>query len=187
MEEAGGVAARLLALLEQEAQTLVLEGRASVHVTTIAEQYKVDHEDADETVYALRPTRNDALPVCLLPAGAGWYLLPGDGPSLEFWAGTDTDLEETRAVLRAVLAVSTATHMTSASSDRSSLGGDPQGALGCAEAGLATRWSPSTGTHRRTPENHSKCKHCRIDHRPVTGRQARRHLFGRWSWSPRRL
>jgi hypothetical protein len=104
MEEAGGVAARLLALLEQEAQTLVLEGCASVHVTTIAEQYKVDHEDADETVYALRPTRHGALPLCLLPAGAGWYLLPGDGPSLEFWAGTDTDLEETRAVLRAVLA-----------------------------------------------------------------------------------
>ena len=81
----------------------MLEGRASVHLVTTGEQYGVDREDADQLVCVVRPARAGALPVCLLPEGPGWYLLPGDGPSVEFWAGTDADVEETRALVRAVV------------------------------------------------------------------------------------
>lgn len=77
-------------------------GRASVHVTTLREEYRVEQDDADLAAYVVRPVRDGALPVVLLPTGPGWSLLPGDGPALEFWAGTDDDLEETRHVVRAV-------------------------------------------------------------------------------------
>lgn len=100
----GEVAARLLAVLAEEAQPLLAEGRASLHDTTVGEFYNVVHADSGEPICALRPTREGALPVCLLPGGDGWYLCPGDGPCVEFWEGTDADLQETRGLVRAVIA-----------------------------------------------------------------------------------
>lgn len=105
MEQAADeVGRRLLALLEAEAASLLREGRASLHVTTIGEQYQVSHGNSAEVVYALRPTRPGALPVCLLPEVFGWSLLPGDGPAYEFWAGGDSDYAHTRVLVRAVMA-----------------------------------------------------------------------------------
>lgn len=42
--------------------------------------------------------------MCLVPEGPGWYLLPGDGPSVDFWERSAADYEETRAFVRAVIA-----------------------------------------------------------------------------------
>lgn len=90
-DKAEQVAARLLALLKEEAQPLLAEGRASVRATTVGEFYNVTHSESDEVIYALRPTREGALPVCLMPEGDGWYLFPGDGPSVEFCESTGAD------------------------------------------------------------------------------------------------
>ncbi len=104
MEQTDEVAARLLALLKEEAHPLLAEGRASVHATTVGEFYNVTHSGSDQVVCALRPTREGALPVCLMPEGDDWYLFPGGGPSVEFWEGTGADYERTRAFVRAVIA-----------------------------------------------------------------------------------
>ena len=100
MEQAEQVAARLLALLREEAEPLVREGRASVHVTTSGEHFG---HSGDETAYVLRPTREGALPVCLVPEVKGWCVFPGNGPSLEYWEGSEADYEETRAVVGSVM------------------------------------------------------------------------------------
>ena len=102
--KADQVAARLLALLREEAQPLLAEGRASVHATTVGKFYNVTHSESDDVICALRPTREGALPVCLRPEGNGWYLFPGDGPSVECWEGTGRDFDRTRAFVRAVIA-----------------------------------------------------------------------------------
>jgi hypothetical protein len=103
-EKAEQVARRLLALLREEAQPLLAEGRASVHATTVGEFYNVTHSESDEAICGLRPTREGALPVSLRPEGIGFYLFPGDGPSVEFWEGTEADYEQARSFVNAVIA-----------------------------------------------------------------------------------